>query len=388
MHHRILITAGAFGLTTIIAGCGVSASQVSQAPSLSTRASTVPSATSTPSSGTASPSSPTVSTSISTTTTTGAPTSAAPVIMGMPGALETNAAWPIRGAKASNTGTPMSTEQFTRSGVMIDGVHWRWPTTDTNPQDYLIVPTVVGGKPYLVWAHLGAHTGGYNVSLDPSQPASLWMTPWTLSGGSLSSHATLISNDIPPVWSRSGQWTFASSQSTQSMAENTWTGWFHWGTVATPYTPTPGKPNTTPTVAWPSTLYPAPNGVVLVIETHLLGAAQGSSYNVYDLNLEQHTINGLASLSNGGGMFMGLGVWNGLILDGEGALNASGQIPSTVVAYNEVTGKRQPIKWTHGVPTFYDYELIGHRLLNSQGGLVATLSLSDSVLYGPTPNPF
>ncbi len=128
--------------------------------------------------------------------------------------------------------------------------------------------------------------------------------------------------------------------------------------------------------------------MILVVETHLLGYAQGSAFNLYDLNLQRRTITGIASISNGGGIFSSLSVWNGLVLDAEAKLGAGGNLTSTVVTYNEITGQRQHIPWGQSVPTFYNYYLVGHRLLNGQGGLMATISASESVLYGPTPNPF
>ncbi|QSO52931.1 hypothetical protein JZ785_03130 [Alicyclobacillus curvatus] len=43
---------------------------------------------------------------------------------------------------------------YTSSGPTIGGVHCTWPSSDANPKDYVIVPTTVQGKPYLVWCHL------------------------------------------------------------------------------------------------------------------------------------------------------------------------------------------------------------------------------------------
>lgn len=388
LQNRILIITSVLGMAVTVAGCGASPI-VSQTPTASSKPSTKPSTAPTTGATESPPVSTSSAASVTTTANAANPYStAAPVVMSMPGALETNVAWPVKGSTVSHTGSPMFTEQFTRHGAIIDGVKWRWPSSDTNPQHYMVVPTVVGGTPYLVWAHLGAYTGSRGVSYDPHQPATLWMTRWTSSGGSLSTHATLITNDVPPLWSRTGQWTFAANGSTQSMAESAWTSWFHWGKATAPYVPAPGKPGATPTMAWPDTLYPAQNGVILVVQTHLLGYAQGAAFNVYDLNLQQRTITGLASISNGGGIFDGLSVWNGLVLDAEAKLEASGSITSTVVAYNEITGQRQQIPWGQSLPIFYNYELVGHRLLNGQGKRVATIAASKSVLYGPNPNPF
>lgn len=316
--------------------------------------------------------------------------------MGMLGALETSSSWLFKGATTTNTGTPLSTEQFTQSGFIIDGVRWTWPASDTNPQDYVVVPTVVDSHPYLVWAHLGANAGGSGVvSRDPSQPATLWMTPWSAAGGSLATHAILLTNDIPPVWSRTGQWDFAGPGITpgtipqfRDMAENAWTGWFHWGQST--YQPPTSSSGQTPTVAWPTTLSPAYNGVVLVIATHILGAAQGYASNVYYLNLQSHTITGLASVSNGGGIFSALAIWNGLVIDAEAGENVTnGTFPATVVAYNEVSGQRQSIAWpATAVPNFGGTEMVGNRFVNAEGKTIATLQAPLSQLYGPMPNPF
>lgn len=74
------------------------------------------------------------------------------------------------------------------------------------------------------------------------------------------------------------------------------------------------------------------------VTTHVLGAPQGLSSNIYDLNLENRSITGLASLTNGAGLFMGLDVRNGLVRDGKGHADASGHIKSAVMAYNEGSG--------------------------------------------------
>ncbi|NMP23685.1 hypothetical protein [Sulfobacillus harzensis] len=390
-------------LTVGLAGCG-SASRHSTAsitgPSQSgVQTATPPNPSSTPTSSFPPPSVAASASSSSVPSSPTVQTTAAPVVMGMAGALETNAGWPIKGAKTTQTGTPMVTEQFSRSGFIIDGVHWTWPTGDTHPQDYVVVPTVVGGRPYIIWAHLGAHTGGSDdVSRDPTEPATLWMTPWSAAGGPLVKYATLLTNDIPPVWSRTGQWNFSTHGSATTgqvppvkvMAESAWVGWFHWGRVTTLYQPKLGASGQTPTVAWPSTLSPAYNGVVLTISTHLLGAAEGLSTNIYYLNLEHHTITGLASVSNGGGIFSSIAIWNGLVVDGEAREQVkTSTFSSNVVAYNEVTGQRQSLVWPDtAVSNFYDSEMIGNHFVNSEGATMATLRAPLSQLYGPTPNPF
>ncbi len=238
MQNRMLIITSALGMALMVAGCGVSPTPVSQGPAASRKPSPALNSSTEPTtgaSGSPSASSTTPTSVTASTTTSGAAnpySSAAPMVMSMPGVLETNVAWPVKGATASDTGSPMFAEQFTKHGVIIDGAKWSWPNNDTNPRHYLVVPTVVGNTPYLVWAHLGAYTGNSGVTQDPHQPATLWMTRWTSQGGSLSTHATLITNDVPPVWSRTGQWTFATNRSTQSMAQTSWTGWFHWGKAA------------------------------------------------------------------------------------------------------------------------------------------------------------
>ncbi|NMP24877.1 hypothetical protein [Sulfobacillus harzensis] len=384
VRQRMLGTVGAIALTAILAGCGASSGSAFTLPSNQPQTAT-PSTSSSTSARATSPSlSPTE-------------TSAAPEILSKAGSLETNVSWPLAGAKLSNTGRPMSSEQFTSAGFTIDGVHWTWPQSDPNPDDYLVVPTVVAGKPFLVWAHLGAHTGT-GFSFDPSQPSTVWMTPWTKTGGRLDSNATLITNDIPPVWSKSGQWNFPNpdtkpgSPSVNQMAETAWTGWFHWGSVADPYTPTAAKRGSTAsTVAWPSTLSPAYNGVVLVVTTKLLGANQGQSSNVYYLNLTTRRIVGLASLTNGGGFFDALASWNGLVVTGESTDDtADTPFPSAMVAYNQRTGKRQWIQRSNPDAAGFTggYQIIGHALQNQDGAHVATLNISVAELYGPSPNPF
>lgn len=265
MKYLVLMVASAAALTAALAGCGTSVPNVGQEPAVK------PSAVSSQSPSIPGPppssSDRTVPVSGFVTAPSQPPpaagrTAEAPVIMGMAGALESNTAWPLKGAAVASTGTPMSAEQFTTSGFVIDGVHWTWPREDSNPADYLVVPTVVAGHPYLVWAHLGAYTGSW-VSQDPTQPAELWMTPWVKTGGSLSAHAELLTGDIPPVWSKSERMTFSSSGANQSMAGSAWTGWFQWGTVQRPYAPHGGTPGASLTVAWPRALYPAYNGVVL-----------------------------------------------------------------------------------------------------------------------------
>ncbi|WP_040767519.1 hypothetical protein [Sulfobacillus thermosulfidooxidans] len=314
-------------------------------------------------------------------------TDQAPIIVGTPGAIASNEAWPIRGSQISHTGTSLSTEQFTRQGFVIDGVHWLWPQGDTHPNDYLVVPTVISGRPYLIWAHLGHYTGN-GVSRYPEAPAQLWMTPWRSQGGLLSRGAQLLTSDIPPIWSTTGQSIFAKRMNVASMAETAWIKWFHWGLVSHPYNPGPVREGQFPTVAWPETLYPAYNGIILVIETHLFNAAQGVAFNVYYLNLQQRTITGLASLSNGGGLFMGVAVWNGLVLDGEASLGVNGKISASVVTYNEVTGQRTMLPSSATIPNFYGYELVGQNILNNNGDKVTKVSIPLPILYSPSSQAF
>lgn len=415
MQKHLVLSALALVGTALLAGCGVAGPSSASLPShhQTTAAGRSPSQSrSTPSSTAASPSTPPTpsaamapssssssSASVSasappTTPTVTTPTTAAPVVTSYAGTLQTNTAWPLQGATVTKTVTSpsMTIEHLSRAGFVIDGVHWTWPRSDTNPDHYLVVPAVVGGKPYLVWTNLGAETGTEG-DPNPNQPATLSMTPWNPAGGSLATQAIVLTNDIPPVWSRSDQWNFAGpadnpADNIRAMAENAWTGWFQWGRVTKSYIP-PKGPTTEPrTVAWPIRLDPADNGVVLVVETHLAGANQGFSANVYYLNLVRHTVTGLASLSNGGSLFLGLGIWNGLVVDGETMLNAPARtFLSTVVAYNEVTGQRESIPWPDTTPPTFS-TMVGQQLFEPNGTAVATIHASISALYGPTPNPF
>lgn len=379
---RVVALVGA----ALLAGCGVSGSVTSQKHHQDTAAggTKTPDPTAPmPSPRSTSPASANGSTSLGTAPAT----TAAPVVVGTAGALETNTAWPLSGApviqqQTANAPT-MTIQHFSRKGFVIDGAHWSWPSSDTNPGHYLVVPAVVGGKPYLVWSHLGAETGTEGTP-NVNQPATLWMTPWNPDGGSLASHAIVVTNDIPPVWSQSGRWDFASPVGKiPAMAENAWTGWFRWGRVAKPYMPRKGPTGKAQTVAWPIQLDPAFDGIVLVVETHLAGANQGFAANVYYLNLVRHTVTGLASLSNGGGLFLGLGIWNGLVVDEEATdLTRT----SALLAYNEVTGRRQSIP-SHGTTLSGSFTVVGQQLREA-GTTIANVTPSLSTLYGPTPNPF
>ncbi len=221
--------------------------------------------------------------------------------------------------------------------------------------------------------------------------------PLVPSGGSLTTHAMLVTNDIPPLWSTTGQWNFASrhfepmgtKSDVRVMARMAWAGWFHWGNVARAYTPSKGS--SSPTVAWPSTLSAAHNGIVLVINTHLQGANQGLSSNVYYFNLKTRQITGLASLTNGGGFFQAFSAWNDLVVTGESTdATALKPYPSYIVAFNEVTGTRQVMHRARGDSASFTggYEIVGNVLINKNGAPVATLNVSVANLYGPTPNPF
>ncbi len=152
-------------LVAVLGGCGVTSESHFTLPS---NAPQTPSASPSPS-GSSSPVAPLP------------PRTGAPEVFGMAGALETNAHWPLKGAPTQHVQGSFASENYSASGFVVDGVRWTWPSSDANPADYIVVPTVVGGKPYLVWAHLGAHTGD-GLTTDPSTPASLWMTPWSRRG--------------------------------------------------------------------------------------------------------------------------------------------------------------------------------------------------------------
>jgi hypothetical protein len=125
--------------------------------------------------------------------------------------------WPLKGTNPHNIGTGMFEANYTTSGCTIGGVHWTWPASDVNPKHYVVVPTTILGKPYLVWCHLAPQkmlgkpengSNGYGPNqIEPIGPSQMWRTPWSIKGGSLSNRATLITDNIPPVFSTSGQST-------------------------------------------------------------------------------------------------------------------------------------------------------------------------------------
>ena len=344
------------------------------------------------------------STSTNTTNTTNttalpATTDAAPMeIDAMPGGMLSRQ-WPL------NVGTGMFEADYTSSGPTIGGVHWTWPSSDTNPKDYVIVPTTVQGKPYLVWCHLAPQkklgkpengSAGYGPNqVEPTGPSQMWMTPWSTKGGSLSNGATLITDDIPPVFSTTGQYVFPANPkdtTAQSLASSAWAGWFQWGQVTHPYTlPAPQSP-VEPTVAWPNGLNPAYNGVILGVQTQVLQANQGGAINLYYIDLASHKIVGLASLTNGGGRFSSARTVSGMVFTGSATdLTSNGQTKAAAFVYNEVTGQRTRVESSAVMSQnngFGDWVIHGSKIYDANDKLQADLNLPPSVTLEPSAATF
>ena len=327
-------------------------------------------------------------------------------VMSFPGALYSASAWPFQGSTPQNTGTPASGINFTAGGVTIAGVHWTWPSSDRTAGHYLIVPTVIRNRPYLVWGHLAAqkYAGkpmdgkAYAPSqLLPEGPSQLYLTPWNRRGGPLEKHATVLTSDIPPVWSLSGQSVFPAdsrAKTPAALAGSAWTGWFHWGRVARPFTA--AKPQkgagAHPTVAVLQSLYSAYNGVVLVIGTHVLEANQGQASNVYYLDLARHRIVGLGSLTGGGGLFSNVRVVSGMVLTVSATdLTPKGNTLSAQFAYNEYTGTRQTLPRSvqaNMISMLSSWTFRGGRIYNSAGKMVARVPVPAQALYEPSAAAF
>ncbi len=325
-------------------------------------------------------------------------------ISGVPGALFSAQSWLFQGAKTHKIDGPMLVEGFSSSGFTIGGVHWTWPASDTNPDRYIVVPTTIQSKPYLVWCHLASEKAlrkledggaGYESNqLQPTGPSQMWMVPWRTNGGSLQNGAKLITDDIPPVWSRSGQIVFTNTKvwSPASIAGSAWSGWFQWGRGTHPYSVPPAKWVLEPTIAVPNSLYPAYNGVVLSIRTRLLQANQGLATNLYYINLVDHTIEGLASLTDGGGLFSSLRVVSGMVFTGFATdLPVNSNVDSAAFVYNEVTRYRTPVESLAVMSQnngFDRWMIRGGTIYDANNKLVTNLSLSASVLNEPSAETF
>lgn len=325
-------------------------------------------------------------------------------IAAMPGGMASLQGWPLKGADPQDVGG-MFEVNYNTSGPIIGGVHWTWPSTDKNPEHYVVVPTTIQGKPYLVWCHLPPEKkvgkpdngiGGYDPNqLEPIGPSQMWMTQWNRHGGSLSKGAKLITNDIPPSFSSSGQYVFPSNPrntNPQSLAGSAWTGWFQWGDVIHPCSLPDPKPSMEPTVAVPSGLFPAYNGVVLEMQTQVLLANQGQAINLYYLNLANRHIVGLASLTLGGGLFFSMRVVSGMAFTGSATdLTADAQIKATAFVYNEVTGKRTQVESSAVMSQnngFNDWTIHGSSIYDANDKLVANLNLPASAVSEPSAATF
>lgn len=114
--------------------------------------------------------------------------------------------------------------------------------------------------------------------------------------------------------------------------------------------------------------------------------------NLYYLDLVNHKIVGLASLTNGGGLFFGMRVVSGMVLTGAATdLTSNGQTKAAAYVYNEVTGQRTPVDST-GVMSqnneFNDWAIHGSKIYNANNKLQADLNLPSSVTLEPSANTF
>jgi hypothetical protein len=111
---------------------------------------------------------------------------------------------------------------------------------------------------------------------------------------------------------------------------------------------------------------------------------------VYYLNLPSHHIVGIASLTNGGGLFSGLNVWTGLVLDGEASdLTSNGKSSSDVVLFNEVDQRQTTLTWpSNSVPFFQNFELLGQQLDNAKLSPIAHVPVPENILLSPASRLF
>lgn len=324
---------------------------------------------------------------------------------GVPGSLQSLQMWPFKGAIARNDSRNHSIEMFTSHGFILAGAHYSWPTTDRNPKHYIVVPTEINSKPYLVWCHLShvvevgtPENGRFGYSPNqqkPIGPSQMWMTPWRARGGSLNDGAILLTNDLPPAFSATGKSVFPSNpknQTMQSLAGSAWTGWFQWGNVAHPFRVPAPKPPVALTVAYPKSLAPAYQGVILTIKTSVLGANQGDTSNLYYVNLKDHKIIGLASLTVGGGMFSAMRVVSGMVLTYSATdLTSTGHFLAATYVYNEATGKRIALKSTDGLAQqngFDHWRIRGSKIYDAKHQLMANLNLPVTIVGEPSAATF
>lgn len=288
------------------------------------------------------------------------------------------------------------TERFSNQGVTISGVHWTWPAGDSNPAHYLVVPTTVNGRPVLVWAHLPAtqpiatkETVSHQTQWDG--PATLWMTPWRPSGGSLAVLAQPLFS-IPAVWSPTGSWvTFPGNPGDprSNSVDSAWTGWVPAGwTTTPPSAPLPNRPQAPGrTVASTLTLYAAYHGVVVMVGTQLLGANQGFAQNYYYCNVAEHRVEGVASLTSGGGLFSWAKVVSGMVITQLSSPSSSGQMLTDTAVFNEVTEQRSLV--SQRAASMPSWVIVGNRIENAATHrLVAQPAIPEAVLSGPEPAYF
>lgn len=324
---------------------------------------------------------------------------------GVPGALYSIQTWPFKGAIAPNYGTNQSVKTYTANGFTLAGAHFRWPITDRNPKDYILVPTTIHDEPFLVWCHLSPvldvgkpENGNFGYASNqqkPTGPSQMWMTPWHAYGGFLNRGAILITNDLPPAFSSTGNSIFPlnpKNQTMQSLAGSAWTGWFQWGKVAHSFRVPAPKPPVALTVAYPGSLAPAYQGVILTMNTSVLGANQGDASNLYYVNLAKHRIVGLASLTNGGGMFSAMRIVSGMVFTYSATdLTSSGHTLAAAYVYNEATGKRTTLKLMDRLIQqngFDHWRIRGSKIYDANHQWMANLNLPMSVVGEPSAATF
>jgi hypothetical protein len=128
------------------------------------------------------------------------------------------------------------------------------------------------------------------------------------------------------------------------------------------------------------------------VQTQVLQANQGGVMNLYYLDLANRKIVGLASLTNGGGLFFGMRVVSGMVLTASATdLTSNGQTKAAAYVYNEVTGERTPVDST-GVMSqnngFNDWVIRGSKIYNANSKLQADLNLPPSVTLEPSASTF
>lgn len=320
------------------------------------------------------------------------------------GSLYATVRWPFAGRsltpdqRALGRGSipGLFTERFTSQGLVIAGVRWTWPAGDSDPAHYLVVPTLVEGQPVLVWAHLPAARPAVPKASSPLETqwdgsAALWLTPWRPSGGPLDVQAQPLFT-IPAVWSPTGsRVTFPGNPADpqSNPVDSAWTGWVPKGWATSPPREPlpPGAKAFGRTMASTLTLYAAYQGVVLEVGTKLLGATQGFAQNYYHCNLAHHRVEGIASLTSGGGLVSWAKVVSGMVITQMSSPLSSGQMLTDTAVFNEVTEQRHLV--SRGAENIPSWTLVGNRIENAVTHRILDQPVIPSaVLSGPSPAGF